>query len=104
MPGHAGQERATDLRQHEKRVATVTGGGTGDWTIHGARTSASRSSCDCDCRARAERSRSSRREAEAEQSNAPATVVPLVADVTKASDCEIVLMRRRSDLAAWIFW
>jgi 3-oxoacyl-[acyl-carrier protein] reductase len=31
------------------------------------------------------------REAEAEQSNAPATVVPLVADVTKASDCEIVL-------------
>jgi NAD(P)-dependent dehydrogenase (short-subunit alcohol dehydrogenase family) len=78
-----------DLRQHEERVAIVTGGGRGIGRsivlglvragVHVIAT-AGRERGEIEAVAR-----------EAEESDARASVVPLVADVTKASDCEITV-------------
>ena len=78
-----------DLRQHEERVAVVTGGGRG--IGRSMVLGLVRAGVHVIATAGRERSEIEAVAREAEESNAQASVVPLVADVTKASDCEIIV-------------
>jgi NAD(P)-dependent dehydrogenase (short-subunit alcohol dehydrogenase family) len=78
-----------DLRQHEERVAIVTGGGRGIGRsiVFGL----VRAGVHVIATAGRERSEIEAVAREAVDSNAQASVIPLVADVTKVSDCEIIV-------------
>jgi NAD(P)-dependent dehydrogenase (short-subunit alcohol dehydrogenase family) len=82
MPDQVVRERALDLTQHEERVAIVTGGGRGleRCMVLGL--------VRAGVHARRRRDRSSSPRSGREQR---ASAVPLVADVTNTSDCEIIV-------------
>ena len=75
-----------DVRQHEERVAIVTGGGRqiGRSIVLGV----VRAGVHVIATAGRERSEIEAVGRDAEANNAEASVLPLVADVTTASDCE----------------
>jgi NAD(P)-dependent dehydrogenase (short-subunit alcohol dehydrogenase family) len=81
--------RAVDLRQQEERVAVVTGGGRG--IGRSIVLGLVRGGVHVIATVGRERSEIEAVAREAEKSNAQASVVPLVADVTKATDCEIIV-------------
>jgi NAD(P)-dependent dehydrogenase (short-subunit alcohol dehydrogenase family) len=78
-----------DVRQHEQRVAIVTGGGRG--IGRSIVLGLVRAGVHVIATAGRERSEIEAVAREAEATNAQASVLPLVADVTKASDCEIIV-------------
>ena len=76
-----------DVRQHEERVAIVTGGGRG--IGRSIVLGVVRAGVQVIATAGRERSEIEAVGRDAEANNAQASVLPLVADATTASDCEI---------------